>query len=142
MGVDNKIRDLFKWYDFNEAWDLLEPNKEATSDFLSSLDTYIYNSHPMFIENQSRAIVEASLNGLPIIAPNQYNFPNQIINKETGFLCDSVEEYKNYSKELENNFSLRKEMGKKASKIAREVWCDKNNQLEILEKIFSEITNG
>jgi len=142
MGVDNKIKDKFKWYNFNEQWELLQPNQETTSDFLNSLDTYIYNSHPDFIENQSRAITEAALNGLPIIAPNKYNFPNQIINKETGFLCDSYEEYKNYAKELENSFSLRKEMGLKASKITRDIWCNKDKQLNTLEEIFSEVMNG
>lgn len=139
MGITKNFKERFRWYNFTEKWDLLQPNQEATSDFLNSLDTYIYNSHPAFIENQSRAIVEAALNGLPILAPNKYNFPNQILDKETGFLWNSFDECKFYAKELEKNFSLREKMGKKANKISKEIWCNKQRQIYLWSKIFNEI---
>lgn len=139
MGITKDFKERFKWYNFNERWKLLQPNEEITSDFLNSLDAYIYNSHPAFIENQSRAIIEAALNGLPIIAPNKYNFPNQIINKNTGFLWDSYDECKHYAKELENNQSLRIEMGKNASDITKELWCGKNSQIKYWHTIFSSV---
>lgn len=139
MGVDDKIKDLFRWYDFDDKWELLLPEKESALDFLNSLDVYIYNSHTSFIENQSRAIIEAALTGLPIIAPNKYNFPYQIINEETGFLCDSYSDYQKYSKELEKSFSLRLEMGEKASKISKDIWCNKQEHIDLWEKIFNEI---
>lgn len=139
MGVSSNFKERFKWYDFNEKWDLLQPNQEITSDFLNSLDTYVYNSHPIFIENQSRAITEAALNGLPILAPNMYNFPNQILHKETGFLWNSFKECSFYAKELEKSFSLRKDLGKKASKVSKDIWCNKKKQLNLWNKIFNEI---
>ena len=51
--------------------------------------------------------MEAGLCGLPIIAPNKYFFPNQILHGETGFLYESYEDCKKYAQELENNFELR-----------------------------------
>jgi glycosyltransferase involved in cell wall biosynthesis len=139
MGISDNFKGRFMWYKFDSKWDLLKANQEKTVDFLSSLDAYIYNSHEMFIENQSRAIIEAALNGLPIIAPNKYNFPNQIINKETGFLWNSHEECKNQTQELEKNFALRKEMGFKANKITKEIWCNKEKHLKDWQKIFSSV---
>jgi len=139
MGISQDFLKRFKWYNFDDRWELLQPNQEKISDFLNSLDAYIYNSHSTFIENQSRSIIEAALNGLPIIAPNIYNFPNQIIHKETGFLWNTYNECILFTKELENNFSLRKEMGIKASKITKEIWCDKDKHIKEWEKIFNEI---
>jgi glycosyltransferase involved in cell wall biosynthesis len=139
MGMPDNFKQRFMWYNFNSKWELLKPNQEITSNFLNSLDTYMYNSHEMFIENQSRAIIEAALNGLPIIAPNKYNFPNQILHKETGFLWDTYEECKNYAQELENNFTLRKEMGFKAHNLAKDTWCDKDKQLKYWNNIFSSL---
>ena len=139
MGIDRVFKNRFKWFDFNEKWELLEANQEPTSNFLNSLDAYVYNSHESFVENQSRAIIEALLSGLPVIAPNKYNFPNQILNKETGFLWNTKEELEYYARELEQNFLLRKEMGKKASEITKEKWCDASKQLSILENIFDKV---
>jgi glycosyltransferase involved in cell wall biosynthesis len=139
MGISDNFKERFMWYKFTSKWDLLKPNQEITSDFLNSLDVYVYNSHEMFIENQSRAIIESALNGLPIIAPNKYNFPNQIINKETGFLWNSYEECKNQAQELEKNFTLRKEMGLKASQITKEIWCNKEKHTKDWQKIFSSV---
>jgi len=139
MGISDNFKERFMWYKFDSKWNLLKPNQEITSDFLNSLDAYVYNSHEMFIENQSRAIIEAALNGLPIIAPNKYNFPNQIINKETGFLWNSYEECKNQAQELEKNLTLRKEMGLKASQITKEIWCNKEKHTKDWQKIFSSV---
>jgi glycosyltransferase involved in cell wall biosynthesis len=139
MGVSDNFKQRFMWYNFDTKWELLKPNQEITSNFLNTLDAYVYNSHPIFIENQSRAIVEAALNGLPIIAPNKYNFPNQIIDKQTGFLWDTYEECVSYAQELEDNPSLRKEMGIKAHNLSKDIWCDKDKQLKYWNNIFSSV---
>jgi glycosyltransferase involved in cell wall biosynthesis len=139
MGVSDNFKRRFVSHNFNDQWDLLAPNQEKTSNFLNSLDLYVYNSCNTFIENQSRAIIEASLNGLPIIAPNKYNFPKQIIDKETGFLHNSYDECKTHCKELEENYSLRKEMGFKGSKITKEIWCDKESHIKDWQSIFSSL---
>lgn len=136
MGVDEDFKEKFSWFDFSDKWDLLKPNQEDTSFFLGSLDCYIYNSHFSFIENQSRAIVEAALSGLPIIAPRKYNFPNQIWHERTGFLWDSYEECRYYSNLLENDLDLRMKMGKSAHVFAKDIWGDKDHQLNLWKEVF------
>jgi glycosyltransferase involved in cell wall biosynthesis len=139
MGFNNFLLKKFNWHNFDNKWELLGPNKELTSNFLSSLDTYIYNSHDSFIENQSRAIIEAALNGLPIIAPNKYNFPNQIFHGKTGFLWNTYEECCKYAKILESDFNLRIEMGKNAHEISKLKWCDKTQHIDIWENLFTSM---
>lgn len=136
MGAGKEFREKFKWFNFNDKWELFEPNEIDTSLFLSKLDCYVYNSHYTFIENQSRAIVEAALSGLPIIAPRKYNFPNQIWHERTGFLWDSYEECRYYVKLLEKDTDLRYKLGKNAHIFAKEIWCDKKNQIQLWEKIL------
>lgn len=137
MGVEKEFREKFKWFSFDNRWKLLKPNEIKTDAFLQGLDCYIYNSHYSFIENQSRAIVEAALSGLPIIAPKKYNFPNQIWHERTGFLWDSYEECKYYVKLLEKDIALRHKLGKNAHIISKEIWCDKKSQLTLWEKILA-----
>lgn len=137
MGIEEPFKKKFSWFDFGDNWELLKPNEEDTYSFLASLDCYVYNSHFSFIENQSRAIVEAALSGLPIIAPRKYNFPNQIWHERTGFLWDSYEECRFYSNLLEKNYSLRFKMGKSAHIFAKEIWGDKNHQLRLWNEVFS-----
>ena len=139
MGVGDNFHIRFSWYKFDSRWDILKPNAEKTQEFLNSLDTYVYNCHHSFIENQSRAIVEAGLSGLPIIAPNKYYFPNQIVHGETGFLYTDYSECVNYTKELESNFKLRIEFGKKSNSNLKEIYCDGSKQLKLWEKIFEEV---
>ena len=139
MGVGKDFSTRFSWYNFDPRWSILPPNEEKTQDFLNSLDLYIYNSHNSFIENQSRAIVEAGLCGLPIIAPNKYYFPEQILHGETGFVYESYDDCKKYAQELENNFKLRLEFGKKSHSYLKDIYCDANKQLKLWERVFSEI---
>lgn len=136
MGIDDKFKEKFKWFDFSNKWELIGPNGLETSAFLSALDCYVYNSHFSFIENQSRAIVEAALSGLPIVAPRKYNFPNQIWHERTGFLWDSYEECRYYVNLLEQDIELRYSMGKAAHLFSKQIWCDKKRQLNLWEKIF------
>ena len=73
---EQNLHNKFKWFDFNDKWDLLVENQENTIDFLKSLDIYVYNSHYKFVETQCRATIEAMLTGLPVVAPLKFNFSN------------------------------------------------------------------
>lgn len=139
MGIDNNFHQRFNWYKFNERWTLLKPNEENTQEFLNSLDTYIYNSHHSFIENESRAIVEAGLTGLPIIAPKKYYFTKQIIHGETGFLYENYQECVRYAKQLESDFKLRLEFGRNSSLYLKRMYCNKNYHLDLWKKVFNQL---
>jgi len=139
MGVPSDFKLRFNTFNFDSRWQLLKANEKSSEDFLKELNVYVYNSHSKFIENQSRSIVEALLNGLPVLAPNKYNFPNQIIHGENGFLCDTYEDFKKYINLLENDKILIKDMSLKAHSLTTKKWCDKDKNLNDWQNVFKNI---
>lgn len=127
----------WKWHTFDSRWEFHAQDSMPAHKFLAGLDLFVYNSHYKFIENQSRAIVEAALSGLPIVAPNLYNFPNQIFDTRTGFLWNTYEECAAQCRWLEANPSDRLAMGRLASKCARDVWCDGDKQIRQWERVLN-----
>jgi Glycosyl transferases group 1 len=139
MGFNKEIRDKFKWFNFNNQWQLLNEMEEKTIEFLKSLDVYIYNSHYKFTETQCRATIEAMLTGLPVIAPAKYNFKNQISNGKSGFLWETYEQCQEFTKILEKNFSLRREMGIAGRELSKNLWCDPISHLKLWENLFNSL---
>ena len=130
MGWGDNQTAKWRWHQFDKSrWTTLPLNAMPVYDFLATLDVYVYNSHHKFVENQSRAIVEAAMSGLPIVAPNKYNFPNQIWHERTGYLWDNYGQCQTYCRRLEADPELRAEMGARASKLAFDIWCDRDRQL-------------
>ena len=123
MGWGEKQNKKYSWFRFSDKWDRLKTNSVGTLEFLSSLDVFLYNCNHKFVENQSRAIVEAQLTGLPVVAPNKWNFPNMIWTERTGFLWNDLEEAAAACAQLCDEDTRRK-MGKLASDCARDIWCD------------------
>jgi len=123
MGWGANQDKRYSWFPFSERWQKLKPNAERTQDFLSSIDVFLYNCNHRFIENQSRAIVEAQLTGCPIVAPNKWNFPNMIWSQRTGFLWNDLEEAREACRQLSDP-DTRRRMGKLASECTRDIWCD------------------
>ena len=140
MGWGDNQKEKWKWHKFDKSkWSVLPTDNMPVYDFLGKLDTYVYNSHYKFVENQSRAIVEAAMSGLPIVAPNRYNFPTQIFHERTGFLWDSYEQCQAYCRFLEKDPIERLKMGDRASRLAFEIWCDKEKQLRQWDDVLSEV---
>lgn len=123
MGWGEKQNKKYSWFRFSDKWDRIKTNSVGTQEFLSSLDVFLYNCNHKFVENQSRAIVEAQLTGLPVVAPNKWNFPNMIWTERTGFLWNDLEEAAAACAQLCDGDTRRK-MGKLASDCARDIWCD------------------
>lgn len=123
MGWSQQLSKKYGWFNFDTRWQLLEPNRERTQDFLASIDVFLYNCNHRFIENQSRAIVEAQLTGTPVVAPNRWNFPNMIWGDRTGFLWNDLSGIKEAMSDL-MDYDFRKKMGKLASECTRDIWCD------------------
>lgn len=123
MGWSDKLDKKYSWFGRSERWEMLKSNAEKTQDFLSSLDVFLYNCNHKFVENQSRAIVEAQLTGCPVVAPNKWNFPNMIWSQRTGFLWNDLEEAREACREISDPDTRRK-MGRLASECTRDIWCD------------------
>ena len=140
MGWDNHLNDKYSWFDFDSRWTKLKPNELPTQEFLDSIDIFLYNCNYRFIENQSRAIIEAQLTGCPIVAPNSWNFPNMLWDTRTGFLWNNLDELQDIIKDL-NNYKFRNKIGKFASYCTREVWCNKERALQQFEQLINYVEN-
>jgi hypothetical protein len=123
MGWSKELVAKYGWFNFDERWELLDSNKERTQDFYSTIDVFLYNCNHRFVENQSRAVVEAQLTGLPVVAPNKWNFPNMIWDQRTGFLWETLGEMRDALKQLEDE-RYRRKVGRLASECTRQIWCD------------------
>jgi len=138
MGWSDSLNNKYSWFDFSDRWQLMRTNEVKTQDYYSSIDVFLYNCNHKFIENQSRAIIEAQLTGCPIVAPNKWNFPNMVWNKRTGFLWNDLEECRDSLRYL-SNYEFRKKMGKIASDCTREIWCDSISARRKWNSIFNYV---
>ena len=139
MGWNDKLKEKYKWFEFNSKFELLEELKETPIEFLSQLDLYLFNSHHNYIENQSRSIIEAQLLGIPCVVPNEGNFPKMISHKKTGFIFNTNEECYKYINLIYENKDLYKTMSENAKILAKNLWCDQQSQLEYWNIIFESI---
>jgi glycosyltransferase involved in cell wall biosynthesis len=124
MGWSDELKEKYNWFNFSpDKWKLLNANSIPTQNWFSFLDIFLYNCNFRFIENQSRAIIEAQLTGCPVVAPDKWNFPNMIWDQRTGFLWKNSSELRDILKDL-MDYDFRNKYGKLASECTRDLWCD------------------
>lgn len=136
MGWNDKLQEKYKWFDFDHKWELLPENKEGIIEFLSQLDLYVFNANHEYIENQTRALIEAQLLGVPAIAPNYGNFPLMVWHNKNGYIYNNIEDCFNFIKEVSENKNLLLELSENSIYFSKKIWCDIHNQNRHLEKIF------
>jgi glycosyltransferase involved in cell wall biosynthesis len=140
MGWNKNLTDKFKWFNFDKnKWDLLNENEESILEFLSKLDLYVFNANHLYIENQTRSMIEAQLLGVPSIAPNYGNFPNMVWHGRNGFIYNTIEECYNYIKLLNNNKYLYNELSNNSKNLSQYIWTNKDHQLQLWEYIFNNL---
>lgn len=140
MGWNKKLYEKFNWFNFqNDNWELLEENEESIIEFLSQLDLYVFNAHHNYIENQTRALIEAQLLGIPSVAPNYGNFPNMVWHGRNGFIYENLEECYTYINLINKNKSLYKELSYNSLNLSKEIWTNKKFQIEKWENIFNNL---
>ncbi len=123
MGWNENLTKKYSWFKFSDKWNLMPSNKMKTQDYFKSIDIFLYNCNYRFIENQSRAIIESQLTGVPVIAPNKWNFPNMIWDQRSGFLWNSLDELRDSLNAL-MDYDFRQRVAKMASEFTREIWCN------------------
>jgi glycosyltransferase involved in cell wall biosynthesis len=140
MGWNENVSKHYSWHDFDKnKWELLPENAEDKLEFLSQLDVYVFNANHTYIENQTRSMIEAQLLGIPTIAPNYGNFPNMVWHTRNGFIYRSTEELFDMVKMLESQPLARQQMGNNAKNLAKQVWCDKDIQINLFKQIFKDL---
>jgi glycosyltransferase involved in cell wall biosynthesis len=141
MGWSDSLTKKYSWFNFSDRWNLMNTNKMKTHDYLSSIDIFLYNCNFKFVENQSRAVVEAQLSGAPVVAPNKWNFPNMVWAGRTGVLWDDLYELRESMKEL-MDYDFRKKMSKMASDCTRQIWCDAVSARRKWESVINYLDGG
>jgi glycosyltransferase involved in cell wall biosynthesis len=140
MGWSEQLNNKFSWFDFkNDNWELLPENTESITEFLSQLDLYVFNAHHNYIENQTRAMIEAQLIGVPAIAPNYGNFPNIIWHGKNGFIYNTIEECYEYISLLQKDKTLYNEISNNSINLSKTIWTNQENQLQYWETLFNNI---
>lgn len=106
-AVHKKLGDAPTWAE------TLVPRKESAQAFLSSLHAMVpVNGGAQ--ENWPRVGLEAMAAGVPIVAQNQWGWREMIRHGETGFLCDTDEEFAYHVARLAYDEPLRLRMAEAA----------------------------
>jgi hypothetical protein len=121
----------YKWFKFGKEWDLLWAEQETQSDFLQSLDLFVYPLGHNFIESWGRSTVEAMLTGAIPLVQTGHHLENLIIHNETGFVCDDILEYKEYCHKLYFDKEYRKKMSIRCNEHATNNICNREEHKRI-----------
>lgn len=115
MGWSDAIAQKWPWFKPDpNTFEVLKPCEEPTNYFYNSLDLFVYPLGHTFTESWGRTVVEAQLCGLPVICDVGHNMDNTIVNKKTGFLCKSWEEYRKNIFDLYSNPHILQDMSANA----------------------------
>jgi len=79
--------------DLPKNWHVLRFGEVHPKDFLSTLDVFVYYTHPKWVESFGRSIIEAMAVGVPVILPHSYRelFKEAAIYAEPAEVKTSVE---------------------------------------------------
>ena len=94
-------------------------NEIKVQDFLSKINVFFYMLPDGYSDAGPKVILESMSCGIPVIADN-HSGPRDRITKETGWLCNDINDYLEVIKEIYENPSIIKEKGLAAKKYAEE----------------------
>jgi len=137
MAWSDDLKDKYRWHNFGSNWHLLGAQRENTLKFLHSLDLFVYPLGHKFTESWGRSTVEAMLTGCVVVVPSGHNFPWLIKYGETGFICETIEEYQSTCKSLQENTDYRRTLGRYAAEYARDELCNMDSHLRIWKRVFN-----
>jgi len=87
-------------------------------EFLLQGNCFIYNLPDRYSDQGPRVIMEAQSSGLAVIADNQWGAKDRI-NEETGWLCETQDDYLRVIRDITEVPSLLRTKGQAARKWAR-----------------------
>jgi hypothetical protein len=131
MGWNEKLKEKYKWHNFDNRWSLLKTEEESQVNFLHSLDFFIYPLGHNVIESWGRSTVEAMLTGCIPFVQTGHHFENLILHGVSGYICDDIIDYQKYLKVLTKDFKYRAIVSKKCREYAVNEICNKKNHLRI-----------
>jgi glycosyltransferase involved in cell wall biosynthesis len=99
---------------------LLTANTVDVGKFLSSLDLYVYKTHPAFRETCPVCILESLASGIPVVGEARGGIADLIVDGETGVLCRTQKDYKHAVEALYADPARRRRYSRAARQWARD----------------------
>lgn len=139
MAWDDSMFRHFRGHRFNDCWELLPPRSESQTDFLHSLDLFVYSVSGRFRESWGRAVVEAMLTGAVPLVPGGggHHLENLVSHGVSGFICGNETEYGHYARLLQDEPDLRRRMSFQAREWAVNTLCDRQAHLALWQRAFA-----
>jgi len=116
MGIK---ADLRKKIEKIENVTCLKENEESVSDFLSTLDVFLFFPDWKREEPWARVIAEAMVSGCPVIALDKGGTKDQVLNYNNGFLCKRYNDYYRNIVYLMEHKELINRMSRNSLKISK-----------------------
>jgi glycosyltransferase involved in cell wall biosynthesis len=138
MGWTGQLAAQWPEHKFDSRWDLLPPLAETPSQFLQSLDLFVYSLHPTCRESWGRVVVEAMLSGaVPLVpAGREHHLQSLVTHGETGFVCESPADFGEQARRLESDPDLRLDLAQQARAEAEKCLCDAEQQKAAWRRLF------
>ena len=125
MPAYSKCKELPQIYKYKK-------NDPAVWRFLKNGNCFWYHLPDGYTEGGPKVVMEAMAAGLSVIADN-FSGPKDRVTPETGWLCDSWEDYLNVIKEILANPSILKTKGEAAREHAKKEFVAERWVEEIIE---------
>ncbi|WP_210466236.1 glycosyltransferase [Rufibacter roseolus] len=129
----NSLLQKIKDYNMEDSIFLHGPkSQDEIASYYQNADVFVL---PSIIETQGLVLLEAQMNGLPVIASRSGGIPESLIENETGLLVDkqNAEQIANAMFSLYSNPSWRMEIGGKSKNFVR----DKFGPNQLTDKLLS-----
>lgn len=94
-------------------------------NYLNNIDIFVFFVDWSRDEPWSRSVAEGMMSGCPIIANNRAGNKDQIIHGNTGYLCNTINDFYKYLCILLENQELRVQMGKNSRIFSMQFTSDK-----------------
>jgi len=98
----------------------LKENEEEVSDFLDSLDVFVFFPEYKREEPWARVIAEAMVAGLPIVALDKGGTSDQVLKWNNGILCKKFDDYYKALVYLIEHPDVAETMSRNSIRIAKE----------------------
>lgn len=131
MAWSKQLEHKYRWHHFDNRWELLLPMQESQVAFLHTLDLFVYPLGENVTESWGRSTVEAMLTGAIPLVPCGHNFAELIVDKKTGFLCGSHEEFRRHAQRLAADREYRQEMSRACHEHAVTQLCNREEHRQI-----------
>ncbi len=143
MAWSDELDSQYRWHRFDSRWELLKANKMATRDLLYGLDLFVYPLGHRVEESWGRSVVEAMLTGCPPLTPSGHQFHKLLVHAESGYICETYDEWKEAVQHLYLDYEARVKMAKLGSEHARESLCNPSVHRERwMRALFTEGSPG